>query len=43
MNYFTVLFVAIVINALAIFGLFVLDEQNNKKRINKNKQIANRS
>ncbi len=42
MNYTTYLFVAIVINALAIFCFFILDKQNNNKRINKNKQIEHK-
>lgn len=39
MIYITFLFVSIVINAIAIFCFFILDKQNNNKRINKNKQI----
>ena len=39
MIYTFFLYVAIVINALAIFCFFILDKQNNNKKINKNKQI----
>lgn len=39
MNYIIFLFVAFVINAIAIYCLYIIDKHNNIKRINKNNQL----